>query len=183
MNKSKNVKMLTDGGMMIALGTLLGMIKIYQAANGGSVSAGSMIPIIVFSIIWGIGPGFAVGSVFGLLDFILKPYFYHPIQFLLDYILAYAFLGLAGLARKTGEDKRISLSGSIIGTILGISGRALSHVLSGVIFFAEYAGDQNPWTYSIVYNATYLIPELIISVIVLVLIWKPLSNFIIGREI
>jgi len=182
MRHGKKVRMLTEGGMMIALGTLLGMIKLYQAPNGGSISAGSMIPIIIFSVIWGIGPGVAVGSLFGLLDFILKPYFYHPIQFLLDYILAYGVLGLAGMSRKFGNDK-ISLKGSIVGTILGIFFRIISHVLSGVIFFAEYSGDQNPWIYSIVYNATYLIPELIISLVILVLIWKPLENFIVKREI
>lgn len=59
---------------------------------------------------------------------------------------------------------------------MAIGGRMLSHVLSGVVFFAEYAGDQNPWLYSIGYNATYLIPELIISIVILLLIWKPLKG-------
>ena len=57
---------------MIALSALLSYVRIYQAPNGGSVTAGSMIPIMIFAIRWGLGPGLAVGATYGLLDFILK---------------------------------------------------------------------------------------------------------------
>lgn len=178
MFKKFNVRMLTEGGMMLALALLLNTIKIYQAPNGGSISAGSMIPILIFALRWGISPGIFVGATYGLLDFILKPYFYHPMQFILDYILAYGLLGLAGIGyNKNGKEEK-GYARLVIGVVLAIAGRMLSHVLSGVIFFAEYAGDQNPWIYSIVYNSTYLIPELIISLIVLLLIWKPLNRII-----
>lgn len=174
MGKKLSVRMLTEGGMMLALAVLLNQFKIYQAPNGGSVSAGSMIPIMLFALRWGIGPGLVVGGTYGLLDFIFKPYFYHPLQFVLDYILAYGLLGLAGIAYDKDNDK--STSSMVIGVIIAIGGRMISHVLSGVVFFAEYAGDQNPWIYSILYNATYLVPELIISLVVLLLIWKPLKK-------
>lgn len=176
MNKRLNVKMLTEGGMMIALAVLLSYIKIYTLPNGGSITAGSMIPLMIFAIRWGVGSGIAVGATYGVLDFILKPYFYHPVQFILDYPLAFGLLGLAGLGYLSNNSNgyaKISL-----GITLGIAGRMLSHTLSGVIFFAEYAGDQNPWIYSIGYNASYLVPELIISLLVLVLIWKPLNKTI-----
>lgn len=176
MGKKISIRMLTEGGMMLALAILLNQIKIYQAPNGGSISAGSMIPIMIFALRWGILPGLVVGANYGLLDFILKPYFYHPVQFILDYILAYALLGLAGIGHAKGENA--STLRMVFGVILAIGGRMLSHVLSGVIFFSEYAGDQNPWVYSIIYNSTYLIPELIISLVVLLLIWKPLRKVI-----
>lgn len=176
MGKKFNIRMLTEGGMMLALAILLNSIKIYQAPNGGSISAGSMIPIMIFALRWGIGPGIAVGGVYGLMDFILKPYFYHPLQFLLDYIIAFAFLGLAGIGHNKDKHENKGYASLVVGAVLAIGGRMLSHVLSGVVFFAEYAGDQNAWIYSIGYNATYLIPELIISIIVLILIWKPLNK-------
>ena len=179
MKKRFNIKMITEGGMMIALAILLNSIKIYQAPNGGSISAGSMIPILIFSLKWGVGPGIIVGATYGILDFMLKPYFYHPMQFILDYILAYGLLGLGGIgyiAKYNNKPK--GYIGMIFGVCIAILGRMISHVLSGVIFFAEYAGDQNPWIYSIVYNGTYLIPELIISLVVLMLIWKPLIRII-----
>lgn len=180
MKRKFNVRMMTEGGIMIALSVLLSNIIIYQAPNGGSVSAGSMVPLLLFSIRWGVGPGLLVGSLYGLLDFILKPYFYHPIQFLLDYPLAFGLLGLAGLGYINENRDNLKQYGLIIaGVALGIFARMVSHVLSGVVFFAEFAGSQNPWIYSIVYNATYLVPEFIISALILVLIWKPLMN--IGR--
>lgn len=181
MNKKWTTKMLTEGGIMIALSALLNQIPIYQAPDGGSVSAGGMVPIIIFAIRWGIGAGILVGSLYGLLDFIMKPYFFHPIQFILDYPLAYGLLGLAGLGwfyRQTNREGFYQYFLLIIGVGLGIGGRMLSHVLSGVVFFREAAGAQNPWLYSIGYNSTYLVPEFIISVIVLVLIWKPLKQSI-----
>lgn len=175
--KRNKVLILTEGGMMIALSVLLSYIIIYQAPNGGSVTAGSMIPIMLFAIRWGIGPGIAVGSVYGVLDFILKPFFYHPIQVILDYPIAYGLLGLAGIAytlnNKNNKNNYVSLS---LGITLAILARLISHVLSGVVFFSEYAGSQNAWLYSILYNATYLIPELIISLIILLIIYKPMQN-------
>lgn len=179
MNKKWNVKMLTEGGMMIALAALLSYIKIYQAPNGGSVTAGSMIPILLFAIRWGVGPGIVVGASYGMLDFILKPYFYHPIQMILDYPLAYGLLGLAGIGHVIkNKDKYNEILIISIGVFLAIGGRMFSHVVSGVVFFAEYAGDVNPWIYSIGYNATYLVPELIISLFILILIWKSFKKTI-----
>lgn len=177
MKKKWNVRMLTEGGMMIALATILSYLKIYKAPMGGSVTAGSMIPIIIFAIRWGIVPGLAVGSAYGVLQFILEPYFYHPIQFLLDYPLAFGLLGLAGIAYYM-KDKD-SVKGYInifLAIFIAISGRMICHILSGVVFFAEYAGDKNPWLYSIQYNAFYLIPELIISCTIIAILWKPLQN-------
>ncbi|NLY85215.1 MAG: energy-coupled thiamine transporter ThiT [Tissierellia bacterium] len=177
MKKRLRVRILAEGGMMIALATILSYLKIYDAPMGGSVTAGSMIPIILFAIRWGIVPGLAIGACHGILQFILEPYFYHPIQFLLDYPLAFGLLGLAGIIfhfkEKDSFNKYIRIFLSIF---LGIFGRMVCHVLSGVVFFAEYAGDKNPWIYSIQYNAFYLVPEFIISFIVIFIIWKPLQR-------
>ncbi len=145
---------------------------------GGSVTAGSMIPIILFAIRWGIVPGLAIGACHGLLQFILEPYFYHPIQFLLDYPLAFGFLGLAGIAFHIKNDSLNKYVSMFLSIFLGILGRMICHVLSGVVFFAEYAGDKNPWIYSIQYNAFYLVPELIITSIVIFIIWKPLQRLV-----
>lgn len=184
MDNRNKTRMITEGGMMMALSILLSYIKVYQAPNGGSVTAGSMIPLLLFAIRWGVRPGLAVGSVYGVLRFMIKPYFYHWAQFLLDYPIAYGLLGLAGIGYvMNNNDESKEYFRLVVGVVLAIAGRMLSHVLSGVIFFAEYAGDQNPWIYSIGYNATYLIPELIISVVVLILIWKPLKRTMQGSNI
>ena len=90
-----------------------------------------------------------------------------PIFVRLYYCLWYTWNSRNKLCKGS---KELLLCKIYIGTIIAIGGRLFSHVLSGVIFFAEYAGTQNPWIYSILYNASYLIPELIISIIVISLI-------------
>lgn len=177
MKKEWNVKMLTEGGMMIALATVLSYLKLFKSPMGGAVTAGSMIPIILFAIRWGIIPGLAIGSTYGVLQFILEPYFYHPIQFILDYPLGFGLLGLAGIGYYIKDKDPIKGYINIfLAVFIGILGRMISHVLSGVIFFYEYAGDKNPWVYSIQYNAYYLIPELIISCVIITILWKPLKR-------
>lgn len=180
MNKKWSVRMLAEGGIMIALSVLLSLIKIYQMPNGGSVTAGSMVPILLFALKWGLGPGVTVGVAYGIIDFIIKPSFYHPIQALLDYPIAYGLLGLAGIFYvMSDKDSKSDTIKIALGISLAVIGRMIAHVLSGVIFFAEYAGDMNPWLYSISYNASFLVPELLISVVIIVLIWKPIKSFIV----
>nr|WP_300005819.1 energy-coupled thiamine transporter ThiT [Tissierella sp.] len=176
MNKRWSIRMLTEGGVLIALSVILSYIRVYTAPNGGSVTAGSMIPIMLFAIRWGIVPGVFVGATYGMLDFLLKPQFYHPVQFILDYPLAFGLLGLAGLGYIGKNKDTKGYFNLILGIILAIGGRMMAHVISGAVFFSEYAGDQNAWIYSIGYNATYLVPELIISVLILLFIWKPISR-------
>lgn len=178
MKKKWTIKMLTEGGVLIALSVILSYIKVYTAPNGGSVTAGSMIPIMLFAIRWGIGPGIMVGATYGMLDFLLKPQFYHPIQFILDYPVAFGLLGLAGLGYIGRNKDSNGYFNLLIGILLAIGGRMMAHVISGAVFFAEYAGDKNEWLYSIGYNATYLIPEFIISVVILLFIWKPIRRSI-----
>lgn len=173
--------MLAEGGIMISLSILLSLIKIYQMPNGGSVTAGSMVPILLFALKWGLIPGITVGTAYGIIDFIIKPSFYHPLQALLDYPIGYGILGIAGIFYAVkNKDKTSDIVKIALGISLAVVGRMIAHVLSGVIFFAEYAGDMNPWLYSIGYNASFLVPELLISVVIIVLIWRPLSSFIKG---
>jgi len=176
---STKIRMLAEGGMMIALATILSYIKVYEAPMGGSVTAGSMIPIILFAMRWGLMPGIAIGVAHGVLQFVLEPYFYHPIQFILDYPLAFGLLGLAGIEFHLRNNDSINKYLRIfISVLIAIFGRLVCHVLSGVVFFAEYAGGKNPWIYSIEYNAFYLVPELIISTVVIFIIWKPLQRIL-----
>lgn len=173
--------MIVEAGIMIALAILLDRVKIYEAPQGGSVTAGSMIPIFLFAFRWGVGPGVIAGAVFGILQLMFGAWIFSPVQAILEYPVAFGCLGLAGLFSKNIiMGKGNILLGIITGVFLGIGTRFICHLLAGVIFFSEYAGTQNPWIYSFIYQATYLIPEFIISSIVLYLIWKPLSK--ISRE-
>lgn len=156
--RSKNLSVLVEGALMVAISFILSFIKIFEAPYGGSITLGSMVPILFYSFRHGVGPGVLAGAVHGMLQFILEPVVYHPFQVILDYPLAFGVLGLAGLLKHN----------VFLGTTLGIFSRFVCHFLSGVIFFASYAPQgMNPYVYSLLYNGAYLLPELIISVVVL----------------
>lgn len=152
------LRTLVEGALMVALGLVLSFVKVYTLPNGGSITLGSMIPVLIFSLRHGAPAGLLAGVAHGLLQLIVEPYFVHPAQVILDYPLAFGLLGLAGLLQTR----------PFAGVALGIAGRFVSHYLSGVIFFAQYAPENmSPYLYSAVYNGSYLLPELIISGLVI----------------
>jgi len=161
-------KLLAEMAVAIALGTVLSFIKFSIWAQGGSITAGSMVPLFWFSFRRGAKLGITAGVIYGIVQFFVGPFFVHPLQLLLDYPIAFGALGLAGLFR-THE---------LMGVTVGIVGRFLAHFVSGVIFFATYAPDvylgvsigANAYAYSALYNGTYLFPELIISLVLMVVL-------------
>lgn len=175
--KKWSTKMIVEAGIMVALAYLLSRVKIYEAPQGGSVTAGSMIPILLFAMRWGMGPGIITGAVFGVLKLMLGGWFFSPAQALLEYPIAFGLLGLAGVFSNSNDmDTPRNYLNIVLSVLLAIGGRFVCHLLAGVIFFGEYAGTQNPWIYSLIYQSSYLIPEFIISSVILSLIWKPLSR-------
>ena len=159
--KKWSTRMLANASLCIALAFILSYVKLYEMPQGGSVTLASMLPIFMFAYAYGVGPGMLVGMAYGLLQFIQDAYFVHPVELLLDYPLAFAMLGLAGLAGSI-SDKWGIVPGIVIGTL----GRFLCAFLSGVIFFGMYAPEgQNVLVYSAVYNGFYLIPEACICIV------------------
>jgi thiamine transporter len=142
---------------MIGLATLLSFWKVYEMPQGGSVTAGSMIPIIVIALRHGPGLGLLAGGAYGVVQYLAGPYFVHPLQLLLDYPVAFGCLGLAGYFRRSPA----------LGAGVGVAGRFLAHLVSGAVFFASYApAGQSPWAYSAIYNGSYLGVEVLVTAIV-----------------
>lgn len=142
--------------MAIALALVLYQIKIFHMPQGGSVTAGSMVPILILSLRRGYRLGIITGVLYGILRILIGGEIYYPVQVLLDYPVAFGLLGIAGFF----------ITKSIYGVVAGIGGRFIAHLLSGAIFFGEYAPPgQSPWVYSAIYNGSYLIPELVVSAI------------------
>ena len=140
-----------------ALALILGMLRIYRMPYGGSVTL-EMVPLFVVSLRHGVGAGVWSGFIVGILNLFLDPYIIHPIQLVMDYPLPCAALGLAGMVPRK----------PMIGLVLGTAGRYAVHVLSGAIFFGAYAPEgMNPWIYSLGYNASYIIPNAVIAIVVI----------------
>lgn len=177
-NNKKNIKIKTNqlvfSAVSIALATVLSFIKPISLPFGGSVTLFSMFFITFIGSLYGAKIGIMTGAAYGLLQLILGPYLFHPIQILLDYPIAFGCLGLSGLFYKkdfqTGLSKSKYKRNLILGYLLGVFGRYLSHVISGYIFFKEYAPvGKNPIIYTLTYNATYIVPELVLTIIILLL--------------
>ena len=170
MKKNWTVKMLVEGGLCIALSFVLGYIKLFSMPQGGSVTAGEMIPIIIFALRHGSLPGIVVGALYGFVQMLFGGSIFHPVQAILDYPVAFGVLGLAGLFSSEFE-KTKSVVPVIKGASLGIVLRMIAHTLTGAIFFASYAPEgQNPWAYSIIYNASYLLVEFAITIVIIYLL-------------
>ncbi len=153
-----STRMLINISLMLAFSIVLHYLKIYHFPQGGSVTFGAMIPLILISLRYGAGVGALAGFIFGLINILQDPFILHPIQVLFDYPLPFMAMGLAGIFSE-----KIFLS-----TVLAFVGRFICHFISGVIFFASYAPEgMSPIIYSLTANATYLIPETLICLVVL----------------
>ncbi|NLY30016.1 MAG: energy-coupled thiamine transporter ThiT [Firmicutes bacterium] len=157
MQKKWDTRVMVEIAVAAALALILGMLRIYRMPYGGSVTL-EMVPLFVVSLRHGVGAGVWSGFIVGILNLFLDPYIIHPIQLVMDYPLPFAALGLAGMFPRK----------PMIGLVLGTAGRYAVHVLSGAIFFGAYAPEgMNPWIYSLGYNASYIIPNAVIAIVVI----------------
>ena len=159
--KRTDVKALTVSALLIALATVLGQIKVFEMPQGGAVTLFSILPIAVCAYLLGTRRGVMAGFCVGLINLIFGPYVIHPVQLLMDYPIAFGAVGLAGITRNYRN-------GLTTGYIIGLIGRYICAVLSGVIFFGAYAPEGfNAWTWSLWYNLTYLAAEGLLTVLII----------------
>lgn len=155
-----STKQLVFCAICMALAYALSFVKLFDAPMGGSITLMSTFFITLVGYLYGPYIGIVTGIAYGFLQLIAGPYFVHPLQILVDYPLAFGALGLSGFFTN-------SKYGMIKGYLLGITGRLFFAVLSGVVFFASYAGDMNVFVYSFLYNLSYIGIEGIITMAVL----------------
>jgi thiamine transporter len=162
-HNTRTTLILAEISVFVALATALSFIIVYTLPQGGAITAGSMVPILWLALRRGWKIGVVAGVLYGIIQLIILPYAYNPVQTLLDYPFAFGCLGLAGFFKKW----------PIVGVIVAITGRFIMHFLSGAYYFAAiYAPTLNPYVYSAVYNASYLLPEMAISIFIIYLLNK-----------
>ena len=188
MNRNKT-KTLCVCAIMTALATALSFIKIFNMPWGGSITLLSMLPISLVSVIYGVKDGIftsfvyaVIQLIFGItLDGLLGWGLTAPMLIaciFLDYILAFTVIGISGIFRNKGT------KGIILGTAFAVFLRFLCHVTSGVVVFAS-AGKlwqgfetDNTLLYSLVYNACYMLPEIILTVVGAIFVYKAFAKVI-----
>lgn len=183
LSKQKPIYKIAVCAMMIALNTVLSMIKIWQLPFGGSVTLLSMLPVVLVSVMYGIGWGLGAGFVSSLIQLALDlgkiMSWGLTAQILigsifLDYLVPFTVIGLAGIFRRKGY------AGIIGGTALAVALRFLSHFLSGFILWANLEkfvifGKEwvsHPVLYSLCYNGQFMLPELILTTVGVALLFR-----------
>ena len=178
--KSKNhtkTRTLCECAIMLALSVALSFFSISPGGFGGSITPASMLPVMVIGIRhgykWGLGTSF-VFSLFQLITGIsyfsyVKGFLPFTICLFFDFLIPFTLLGLTAMAvsRKKGSTPKLNVPRVISVSFAVMLLRFLCHFFSGVTIWREYAGEQNPIIYSLVYNVVYMLPEMAITLLVL----------------
>ena len=184
-NKSHlQIRALCEGALMVALAFVLSFVKLWELPNGGSLTP-AMFPILLFGLRWGVGRGLMAGFVFGLLQLIFDgAYAWGWQSMLLDYLLAFTPLGLSGLFRGKAW-------GIFPGTVVGCVCRFIIHHISGVTIYRIIEPTaipglgtfDNAHVYSLVYNGSYMLPNMLLALAIAGVLYVPLKKFLAGADI
>lgn len=183
MKNNRKLRALCEGAVMVAIAQILSYIKLWEMPWGGSVVL-AMVPIILYAVRWGLGQGLLAAFVFGVLQFMFDGGFAIGWQSIIgDYLLAFTVLGLAGLFHgKKG--------GIFVGTLVGGAARFLVHYVVGATIWAEYMPEEffgmtmtTPWIYSLLYNLAYMLPNILITLVIFALLYKPMKKYLTGEDL
>ena len=157
---------IAEAGLLTALAAVLNLISLAKLPYAGKFSL-EMLPIFILSYRQGPKFGACAGACLGMIILFIDPYVVHPVQFILDYPLPHILVGLSGIFRKN----------IYLGITFGGMGRFFSHFISGIIFFAAFTPQGTTvWLYSLLYNGSYILPQIIASLILVPLIIKRLDK-------
>ena len=183
-NSHLRVRALCEGAILVALAFILSFVKLYELPNGGSLTP-AMFPILLYALRWGLPRGLIAGFVFGLLQLIFDgAYAWGWQSMLLDYLLAFTPLGLAGLFKGKAW-------GIFPGTVLGCAARFVIHYISGVTIYRiieptavpGFGTFDNASLYSLVYNGSYMLPNTLLALLLAGVLYVPLKRYLAGQDL
>ena len=182
--------------LMVAIATALSLFEI-ELSFGGGLTLCSMLPIILIShrhgVVWGLATSFTyslIQLVLGLKNVSYGETFVMAAGIvMLDYVVAYTVLGLSGVFNKVFRDQS-KPTAVVVGVIVTFTLRFLCHLVSGAWIWDVWMPEEfmgmpmtNPWIYSALYNGWYMLGEMILSVIVVLLLYKPLGKYFRGEDL
>ncbi len=166
-------------GVCVAMSFVLSFVKVSPVESGGSITLAAFVPVLLYAYAYGPLEGFAVGLIHGLLNFIESPWILTPATFLLDYLLAFASIGVMGFFGKMPRKERSALP-LVLGCVCVFAVRFLFHLCSGMIYFLENSvwvdfpdwAVKNAFVYSFIYQSIYIPADGLIAALVLVTLAK-----------
>ena len=178
------IRALCEGAILVALAFILSFVKLYELPNGGSLTP-AMFPILLYALRWGLPRGLIAGFVFGLLQLIFDgAYAWGWQSMVLDYLLAFTPLGLAGLFKGKAW-------GIFPGTVLGCAARFVIHYISGITIYRiieptavpGFGTFDNAHLYSLVYNGSYMVPNTLLALLLAGVLYVPLKRYLAGQDL
>jgi thiamine transporter len=151
-----NTRALVYGALSVAMSFALSYIKLFEMPQGGSITFASLLPLIIYSCMFGTRRGIVACLIYGVLQAVQDPWIIHPMQFLLDYPLAFGLVGISGIFMEKGLFKNHKIVAFLLGALMGVTLRFVCHVISGVFAFADWAKLDiygNVLAYSLAYNS------------------------------
>ena len=180
-----HIRALCEGAIMVALASILSLIKLFpNLPNGGSITF-AMFPICLYAVRWGLGKGLLSGLVFGVMQLLIDgAYAWGWQSMLLDYLVAFTPLGLAGLFKGKAW-------GIFPGTVLGCLGRFIVHHISGVTIYRiieptnlpGFGTFDNAHLYSLVYNGSYMLPNMLLALLLAAVLYVPMKRQFAGADL
>lgn len=164
-------KSIAYAAICIAMSFALSYLRIVRMPQGGSITPASLLPLMLYSFMFGTKKGVFAGFIYGLLQAFQTPDIIHPAQFVLDYPAAFACIGLAGLFANFKKLNKLPQIQFLLGGVVAGFGRFLMHFISGTFAFGTWAPEGTPaWLYSLGYQAGYVLPDVAITVAVGVIV-------------
>lgn len=152
--KMSDTRSIVYGAISIALSFALSYAKLFKLPQGGSVTFASLLPLMIYCCMFGTRRGLIVCTIYGVLQALQDPFIIHPMQFLLDYPLAFGLIGVSGIFMEKGLFKDKKVVAFLLGGVLAVVLRYACHVCSGVFAFADYA-DLDKYDTAIAYSMAY----------------------------
>lgn len=170
---SQKTKALCEGAVMVALAIILGQLRLYRMPDGGSITL-AMLPLVFFAIRYGSGWGFLAGVAYGALDYVIgNGIAIDWTTIICDYFLAFGLLG-AGAGLFKGNKWS-----AYFGTLVGGTLMFLSSYFVGVFVWGKYMPETflslpmtSPWFYSFLYNITWAGPDIILTLIIFIVLYR-----------
>ena len=165
--QNKKLRALTEGAILIALAEILSFLPFYKLPWGGSIDL-AMLPIILYCVRWGFGPGMVAATAHAILQTLFEGGIAIGWQSIIgDFLVAY------------------------MATLVACAARFLVHYVVGATIWAEYMPETffgmtmtTPWFYSALYNGAYMLPDMVLVLVAGILLMKtPAKKLLLGQDI
>ena len=177
------LRALCEGAIFVAVAQAVGYLKLFELPQGGSICLG-MLPIFLYCVRWGFGPGMLASAAYAVLQLLLDGAYAWSWQSIIgDYLVAFSVLGVSGLFHGVK-------GGFYWGTAVGSVLRFLCHLVTGATVWAEYMPEKffgltmtSPWFYSFLYNGSFIAADMALCIVVGALLQKPLGMYMRGGDL